>query len=111
MDRTFTRRTTLSASLTRAESGVVNNDANTLKGVSAAIAGLYAALHGLRCSVATDVCRETDLRRVRVDAVGGGPAYVADNAASRIEAAMLLVDDLSAAIKAGRPFGALMVER
>lgn len=108
---TTSRRTTLPASLARAECAVLNNDATTLKAVASALVGLYAALHGLRAAVTTDVrvSGETRTRRVHVSPTVSGPAYTAEGE-HRIDAALTLIRDLTDALRVGRPFGRCMVD-
>ncbi len=110
MDRTYARRTSLATSLTRAELAINRNDSSTLRHVGAALGSMYSALHGLASTVSTDVCVETDERRVRVTAPGGGPVYTR-SASSRIAAALMLLDDLARAVRQGDAFAASLEEK
>lgn len=107
--RTFVRRTALSASMTRKELAAgANNHPAALRGLNTALVGLYAALHGGKASVSTAVCTQTDTRWVTLAGPPGAGVTYATEGETRLDAAMLLVDDLAAALKAGKPFGELL---
>lgn len=103
----YSRRTTLSGGLTRRET--LQHPANTgavLTATGKALSGLYAALHSMVPTVTAEVHAATGTRRVTVVAEKGGPRYSVE-AATRIEAALALCDDILSALRAGQPFGRL----